>query len=164
MADDLAARVAAFLYREALALDEQRWDDWLAMYDANAVFWVPSYTMQGALVTEPELAVNLIYIAARSGLEDRIFRIRTGASAASTPLPRTSHLVGNVLAHEEADGAVVATAAFQLSAWSLKRAAEVRSGRYEYRLRRAGDGFRIAQKKVMLTEEVVDGWFDVVTV
>ncbi len=163
MADAFAPDIAAFLYREALALDEARWDDWLAMYAPDAVFWVPSYTMQGALVTDPELSVNLIYIAGRSGLEDRIFRLRSGASAASAPVPRTAHLIGSVLAREDA-GAVVATAAFQVAVWSAKRGAETRSGRYEYRLHRADGDFRIARKKVMLVDEVVDGWFDVFSV
>lgn len=159
----LSSAVASFLYREALALDERRWDDWLALYDEDAVFWVPSYTMRGEPVSDPDLSVNLIYLPARSGLEDRIFRIRTGESAASTPLPRTCHTVGNVLAREAA-GEVAATATFQVAAWSLKRGSETRHGRYEYRLRHADDDFRIARKKVILVDEVVDGWFDVFSV
>lgn len=40
--------------------------------------------------------MSLIYYANHSGLEDRVFRLRTGKSAASTPLPRTMHQVSNV--------------------------------------------------------------------
>ncbi len=161
--DALTPAVAGFLYREALALDERRWDDWLGLYDPDAQFWVPSYTMEGELVADPELSVNLIYIPSRSGLEDRIFRLGTGVSAASTPLPRTCHMIGNVLAREEG-GAIAATATFQVSLWSLKRGTEQRAGRYEYRLRPAEGDFRIARKKVMLVDEIVDGWFDVFSV
>ncbi|MBT6861508.1 MAG: SnoaL-like domain-containing protein, partial [Rhodospirillaceae bacterium] len=73
----LSAEVAQFLYGEVLLLDERRWDEWLALYAEDAVFWVPSYTMQGEPVTDPELSINLIYITSRAGLEDRIYRIRT---------------------------------------------------------------------------------------
>ena len=40
----------------------------------------------------------------RTGLGDRVFRLRTGRSAASTPLPRTCHMVSNVRATVDADG------------------------------------------------------------
>ena len=32
------------LFREALYLDTQRWDDWLALYDEDATFWMPAWT------------------------------------------------------------------------------------------------------------------------
>ena len=37
--DALAARV---LYEEARALDEQRFEDWLALYAPDAVYWIPA--------------------------------------------------------------------------------------------------------------------------
>jgi len=158
------AEATAFLYKEALMLDEQRWDDWLELYAEDAVFWVPSYTMQGEPVTNPELSINLIYLTSRSGLEDRIYRIRTGGSEASTPLPRTSHLITNVLAAESNSGRLRVTANFQVSSWSHKRGAECRSGRYDFELSRAGDEFCIQRKKILPVAEVTDGWFDVFSI
>ena len=68
-------------------------------------------------------------------------------------------MITNVLA--EGDGDMVsATASFQVSCWGLKRGSERRAGRYEYDIRRQGDDFQIAQKKILLVDEVVDGWFD----
>ena len=40
--------------------------------------------------------ISLIYYPDRDGLEDRVFRIKTERSGASTPEPRTSHNVTNV--------------------------------------------------------------------
>lgn len=160
----LGSAVADFLYREAQLLDERRWAEWLALYAEDAVFWVPAVTMRGEPVSDPELSVNLIYIAARAGLEDRIFRIETRDSLASTPLPRTCHMIGNVRAATADGGAIAATAAFQVAAWSDKRGAEIRHGRYEYLLRRDDGGLCIARKKVLLLEEVIDGWFDVISI
>jgi benzoate/toluate 1,2-dioxygenase beta subunit len=166
MADGpLSAQVAQFLYTEALLLDERRWDEWLALYDADAVFWVPSYTMQGQPVTDPELSINLIYITSRAGLEDRIYRIRTGTSEASVQLPRVCHQISNVTAEAgRGDGQITAGANFMVASWSHRRGQEFRSGRYEYRLLRQGDGFLIAHKKVLPIEEITDGWFDVVSI
>jgi 3-phenylpropionate/cinnamic acid dioxygenase small subunit len=166
MADmDLSAQVAQFLYAEALFLDERRWDEWLSLYEEDAVFWVPSYTMQGAPVTDPELSINLIYITSRAGLEDRIYRIRTGTSEASIQLPHICHQISNVTAEAgDENGLVTAAANFMVSAWSHRRGQEFRSGRYEYRLSRGGDGLLIAYKKVLPIEEVTDGWFDVVSI
>jgi 3-phenylpropionate/cinnamic acid dioxygenase small subunit len=160
----LSAEVAQFLYTEALLLDERRWDEWLVLYAEDAVFWVPSYTMQGEPVTDPELSINLIYITSRAGLEDRIYRIRTGTSEASIQLPRICHQISNVTTEAGDDGLVVAGANFMVASWSHRRGQEFRSGRYEYRLSRDGGAFRIAYKKVLPIEEVTDGWFDVVSI
>ncbi len=165
MADTpLAAEVAQFLYGEALMLDERRWDDWLALYAEDAVFWVPSYTMRGAPVSDPELSINLIYITSRVGLDDRIYRIRTGTSEASAQLPRTCHQISNVIAEAGEGGVVTARANFMVASWSHRRGQEFRSGRYEYRLAREGEAFLIGRKKVLPIEEVTDGWFDVVSI
>ena len=163
----LNAEAAAFLYTEALMLDERRWDDWLSLYAEDAVFWVPSYTMQGEPVTDPELSINLIYITSRAGLEDRIYRIRTGRSEASTPLPRTCHQITNVLAAKNGSGGsggVRVTANFQVTSWSHKRGAECRSGRYDFELLRTGDDFRIQRKKILPVDEVTDGWYDIFSI
>ena len=157
---DLTAAVADFVYHEALLLDEQRWAEWLALYAEDAVFWVPTYTMAGELVTDPELSINLIYIPNQSGLEDRIFRLETKDSLTSTPLPRTSHMITNLLAEQIGGGEILATASFQVSCWSLKRGSERRAGRYKFLLRPHRDSYLIAQKYVLLVDEVVDGWFD----
>ena len=167
MADlPLSAEVAQFLYGEALLLDERCWDEWRALYQEDAVFWVPSYTMQGEPVADPELSINLIYITSRAGLEDRIYRIRTGTSEASIQLPRICHQISNVTAEAggEEGGQITAGANFMVASWSHRRGQEFRSGRYEYRLGREGGAFRIAYKKVLPIEEVTDGWFDVVSI
>jgi benzoate/toluate 1,2-dioxygenase subunit beta len=45
---------------------------------------------------DPQAESALIYYARRSGLEDRVFCIKTERSSASTPEPRTSHNISNV--------------------------------------------------------------------
>jgi len=162
--EDTQRSVEQFLYAQSEILDERRWDDWLEHYAEDAVFWVPSYTLRGELVDDPELSVNLIYITSRAGLEDRIYRIRTGESAASTPLPNTSHMVTNIRAVDGEAGLIDVGAAFQVSVWSDRRGAGIRAGRYEYKLRSVSGDYLIQSKKVVLIDEVIDGWFDVISI
>jgi len=34
-------RVEAFLYREARLMDEHAYDEWLSLWTADALYWVP---------------------------------------------------------------------------------------------------------------------------
>lgn len=88
--------VCAFLYREARYLDDRDWDSWLALYDKNVSFWVPSWDDDGELTDDPQSQISLIYYSRRAGLEDRVFRIRTERSSATIPDTRTSHNLSNI--------------------------------------------------------------------
>lgn len=95
----------AFLYREARLLDDKRWDDWLALYAPHATFWMPSWDDDGQLVSDPQREISLIYYANRGGLEDRVFRIKTErSSATSLPEARTSHNLSNIEIIDQVDG------------------------------------------------------------
>ncbi len=93
-----------FLYREARFLDDREWDGWLAMYAPDAEFWMPAWDDDGTLVENPQTDISLIYYPHKGGLEDRVFRIRTErSSATSLPEPRTSHNISNVEVTEQSD-------------------------------------------------------------
>ncbi|TYL46911.1 benzoate 1,2-dioxygenase small subunit [Marinomonas sp. IMCC 4694] len=86
-----------FLYAEARSLDDKEWDKWLTFYHPEVDFWMPSWDDDGELVTDPQREVSLMYYAHKGGLEDRIFRIKTERSSASSlPEARTSHILGNI--------------------------------------------------------------------
>lgn len=94
-----------FLYREARFLDDRQWDDWLALYAPDAEFWMPAWDDDDKLVENPQTDISLIYYPHKGGLEDRVFRIRTErSSATSLPEPRTSHNITNVEILEQSDG------------------------------------------------------------
>jgi benzoate/toluate 1,2-dioxygenase beta subunit len=91
------------LYREARALDDRDWDAWLALYAPDAEFWMPSWDDNDRLVEDPQTEVSLIWYGHKGGLEDRVFRIRTErSSATSLPEPRTSHNISNIEILEQA--------------------------------------------------------------
>ncbi|WP_084579400.1 benzoate 1,2-dioxygenase small subunit [Sphingomonas azotifigens] len=98
--------VLAFLHREARLLDDREWDAWLTCYAPEATFWMPAWDDDDRLVEDPQRHVSLIYYPNRQGLEDRVFRIKTERSGASTPEPRTCHMIANVELLAEREGAV----------------------------------------------------------
>ena len=88
--------VRAFLFREARLLDDRQWDEWLTCYAPDVTYWMPAWDDDDKLTDDPHSQISLMYYADRGGLEDRVFRIKTERSGASTPEPRTSHYVANV--------------------------------------------------------------------
>ncbi|MGY6565816.1 MAG: benzoate 1,2-dioxygenase small subunit [Halomonadaceae bacterium] len=88
--------IQAFLYREARLLDDRQWDEWLACYRKDAVFWMPAWDDDDRLTEDPQREISLIYYPSREGLEDRVYRIKTERSGASTPEPRTTHQISNL--------------------------------------------------------------------
>lgn len=90
------AQVEDFLYREARLLDDRQWDEWITLYSPDVDYWMPAWDDDDQLVEDPQRHVSLIYYPNRDGLEDRVFRIKTERSGASTPEPRTSHNISGV--------------------------------------------------------------------
>ena len=89
-------KICATLYREARFLDDRQWDEWLTCYTEDVTYWMPAWDDDDQLTDDHESQISLMYYPDRGGLEDRVFRIKTERSGASTPEPRTSHNVTNV--------------------------------------------------------------------
>jgi benzoate/toluate 1,2-dioxygenase beta subunit len=89
--------VTQFLYAEARALDDRDFETWLGFYHKDAEFWMPAWDDDDRLTEDPQSEISLIWYGDRAGLEDRVFRIRTErSSATSLPEPRTGHSISNV--------------------------------------------------------------------
>jgi len=151
------------LQREGVYLDEQRWDEWIALFAPDCEYWVPTWLSEGTLATDPQREMSHIYYANRQGLEDRIVRIRTGRSPASTPMPRTAHLVTAVLALEPP-----APESLRLrSTWSSHvffpraRTSYTFFGHAHYELVRRENRWLIQRKKVVLQNDYIPSMLDV---
>jgi 3-phenylpropionate/cinnamic acid dioxygenase small subunit len=145
------AAVEDFLFWEAQLLDERRFEEWLQLFAADCVYTIPSSAGGG-----PEGDVFIVYDD-RSGLEERVWRMRHPAMHAQIPPSETVHLVGNVkLVDAEGDEAPGLAARTQRvrSTFVLYevRLGEQRSfaGRCEHVLRSDEDGWKIALKKIHL--------------
>jgi 3-phenylpropionate/cinnamic acid dioxygenase small subunit len=160
----LTAAAAEFLYREARLLDARRFGEWLDLFTQDTVFWVPAVGMDRSYTDDPETGLNFIYIVGRAGLEARAFRVESGGSLASNPLPSTRHLVSNVMVEHDGPDGIEVFANTQVVAFCEPRGQQILNGSYEYRLRREDGRFQIARKKISLLEYVIDGYFDFFTV
>jgi len=149
------SEIAELLYREALCLDEQRWDDWLRFYTEDVEYWVPAWKSEHEPTGDPRREISLIYITSRSRLEERIARMRSGKSAASLVLPRTAHAISNVLASGDAeDGDLGVRCLCVTHIYDPKRRSEFRTvTRHELRLVRRESAWRIGAKKVVLLND-----------
>ncbi len=150
-----------FLYREARALDDKAWDDWLALYAPDAVFWMPSWDDDDKLVEDPLTEISLIYYGQKSGIEDRVFRIRTErSSATSLPEPRTSHNISNV----EITGQSDAECRLRFNWFTLNyryKTVDTYFGTSYYTLNTSGASPLITNKKVVLKNDYIHHVIDI---
>ena len=142
-----------FLYHEARLLDTQRYEEWLELFAADATYWVPLEQGQ----KDPFDTSSIIHDD-RTLLELRVKQIRHPRAHARLPLARTVHNVSNVVPLGEANG--------ELRVGSNLTVVEFRNEKQrlygalvEHRLRRKGDTFQIAHKRVELvnSEGELDG-------
>ncbi|OGA08581.1 MAG: hypothetical protein A3G26_10160 [Betaproteobacteria bacterium RIFCSPLOWO2_12_FULL_65_110] len=154
-------QVADLLYREAWLLDQQRWKEWLDLFAPDCRFWVPAWNQDHELVDDPDTGLSFIYYESRGGLEDRVWRAKSGTSVASTPLPRTCHQVTNIRCEEEASGRLRVRSAWNCHIFDL-RAKEQHTffGHYTHLLAADGEKLRIAEKKIVLQNDLITGFID----
>jgi benzoate/toluate 1,2-dioxygenase beta subunit len=152
--------VRDFLYREARYLDDRQWDDWLEMYAADATYWMPSWDDNDELTEDPQREISLIWYGNRTGLEDRIFRIKTDRSSASIPDTRTSHNISNIELLEQADG--LCKVRFNWHTLSFRyKTVDSYFGSSFYTLDVRGENPLIKAKKVILKNDYVRQVIDV---
>jgi 3-phenylpropionate/cinnamic acid dioxygenase small subunit len=152
---------AQLLYTEALYLDSQRWDDWLSLYEEDCEFWVPAWRAEHQLTTNPRTELSLVYYRSRAGLEERVLRVRSGRSAASTPLPRTQHSITNVLVQTDGEQAMTVLSNWMVHEYLTKQhESRVQYGRYEHGLVLREGAWRIRRKKVVLLNDYMSTVID----
>jgi len=144
------------LYREAALLDEGAWDEWLALYTEDALFWMPAWRDENTPTSDPQSELSLIYYEGRRGLEDRVFRARSGQSVASHPRPRCLHCISNVRLIEPTYSSADVASAFTVFLHDV-RADRTHHffGRYRHTLRNEGGVWRIARKHILLLNDTI---------
>ncbi len=145
--------VAQFLYREARLLDTGQLEAWLDLFTEDATYWVPLERGQ-----KEAAETSSIIHDDRTLLELRVKQARHPRAHARLPLARTVHHVGNVMLLDPENGVLRVGSTLQLVEWRNERQ-RLWGALVEHRLRRAGDGFKIARKRVDLvnSEGELDG-------
>lgn len=162
MGSDLLAQCSELLYREAAYLDQRRWTEWLDLYTSDAEFWLPAWDEDGNPTSDPQSQLSLIYYDRRSGLEDRVWRIQSGLSVASTPPVRTCHIISNIRIVDTNNAALLVASHWQVHIYRPeKRHSFSYFGFYEHTLRPVSERLSIARKKILLLNDVVETVLDV---
>ncbi len=153
--------IDALLYREARCLDTRNWDEWLDLMAPDVEYWIPAWDTDLETTGDPNNELSLVYYDSRQGLEDRVFRIRTGRSVATTPLPRTCHYVTNIETQFEPDPKSCRVHAnWQVNSWRLGKT-NTYFGYYEYLLIDTSEGWKIRRKKITVLNEVIPTVLDI---
>jgi|ERR1700688_2869684 benzoate/toluate 1,2-dioxygenase subunit beta len=147
----LRRRVEEFLYQEAKLIDEHRYEEWLALWSEDALYWVPCNSDDA----DPMRQAMIIYDN-RARLEERVYRLTSGAAWAQQPQSRTRRLISNVEVREDSGGYAVESNC--IIAELRRSRQDIFAARLLHTLRPIGDSFRIALKKVLLlnNDEPID--------
>lgn len=133
-----------FLIHEARLLDARRFEDWMALFTEDGVYWVPARPDQ----VDPNREASLFYDD-RELMKTRIDRLNHPLIHVQTPPSRTLHMIGNVVVEQadEAAGEFLVVSSLLMAEYRLDNQ-RLFAGRQQHRLLRAGDGFRIEFKRV----------------
>jgi 3-phenylpropionate/cinnamic acid dioxygenase small subunit len=156
------SEVTDFLYREAYLLDTQQFEDWLELFHEDAQYWVPAWKSEHETTSNPKSELSLIYYATRAGLEDRVWRVRSGRSVASKPLPRTQHSVSNVMwGPSQPEQGVQVLCNWTVHQFRTKsQEVEILFGHSEYALILHNQNLCIRSKKVTLLNDYLPAMLD----
>ncbi|MBV1898814.1 MAG: 3-phenylpropionate/cinnamic acid dioxygenase small subunit [Cycloclasticus pugetii] len=151
------------IINEAAALDHKQWDDWINLYTKDATYWMPSWIDEYTQTSNPKREISLIYYGNRSGLEDRVYRIRTELAYSASPLPRTCHMNSNFRVSENDEGEIVVHSSWVTHSYHSKVSRNA-FGVQEHRLRKVDGELKICYRKITLHNDVVDTVLDVYSV
>jgi len=141
---DLLTRIEQFLFHEAHLQDTHAYDEWEALWEKDAIYWVPANGHD----TDPEKQMSIIYDN-RSRIGIRIDQLKTGRRHTQTPRSELARLISNVQLMKQ-EGAEYEVRANVLIFEDNMRGETVWAARSEYRLRLVEDAFRLVRKKVGL--------------
>ena len=145
--------VEQFLYHEARLLDTQQYEAWLELFTEDATYWVPLEKDQ-----PNALDTSSIIHDDRTLLELRVKQARHPRAHARLPLARTVHQVGNIMILKDSPSEVHVSSSLVLIEFRSEKQ-KTWGALVEHRLRRAGDSWKIAHKRIDLvnSEGELDG-------
>ncbi|RLA14777.1 MAG: hypothetical protein DRQ60_06320, partial [Gammaproteobacteria bacterium] len=144
--DNLTDHVTKFLYLEADLMDEHRFDEWLALWSSELLYWVPCNDDD----IDPARQVSLIYDD-RVALENRIARLQSPAAHSQIPRSRLRRVLSNIVINDKGAGVVEVSSNFIL-AESRHHRQNIFAGKSIHTLVEQENNLLMAQKKVLLID------------
>jgi 3-phenylpropionate/cinnamic acid dioxygenase small subunit len=149
---ELRSRIDQFLSREARLLDELRYEEWEALWDDDAIYWIPA----NADDSDPTRTMSIVFDN-RSRIRTRVRQLLTGKRHAQAPPSRLCRLVSNIELFDRGDigdapDDVIGVGANVLVVESRSSGTRLWAGRSTYQLRDHGDRFALVRKDVRLVD------------
>ena len=143
---ELRAAVSEFLYREAMFLDRELYDQWLDLFTEDGLYWVPAAPGQ-----EDPYSHMSLYFEDRILRQMRVRRIRHPQAFSLESPVRSSRIVGNVLIerYDPSSGECRVRSTFHLLELQYGEK-HWYGGFYLHELVASGDSFKIRLKRVDL--------------
>jgi 3-phenylpropionate/cinnamic acid dioxygenase small subunit len=140
--------VEAFLYKEARLADESRYDEWEALWEDDAIYWVPATTREDA---DPNRQISHIYDN-RARIATRLRLLKSGFRYSQTPASSMRRLISNIEVEKTGAGELVVGSNFLLVELSLQAKHETHlwAGRTIHQLRSVNGELKMFGKKVIL--------------
>lgn len=150
--------IREFILREALALDERRFRDWLEFLAKDITYDVPLRVVREGLAEWELSPTGRIFQDNKQTLEIRVRRLETDFAWAEQPPSRTRHFVTNVLVDAgEHDGE------YEVSSYCLiyrSRGDSIEPNLVSVvrkdLLRRTADGYEIARRWAAIDQAVIN--------
>ncbi len=141
--------VRELIEREAGLLDDRHYEEWLAMFTPDCLYWVPvSPDMAGPREGPSHFRDDRQIMAVRT------HRLANPRAFGAEPSPRTVHVISGIrIEREDADEVVAVSSQIMLEYRNRDRFEDDQrlfGGRVRHRFRRTGGGLLIAEKRVDL--------------
>jgi 3-phenylpropionate/cinnamic acid dioxygenase small subunit len=153
---DLYAEVQYLLLREADALDNYRFDEWLGMLSEDITYVMPVRTSQFLTDGKGFHEDSYLFSDDLESLTTRVRRLETEFAWAETPPSRTRHFVSNVIVHEQEGGELGVRSSFMITRTRQDQGYQMFTGERQDRVRRGEDGeLRFAGRLVLPDQTVI---------
>lgn len=145
---DERIEIEDFLSLEARLADESRYSEWEELADDDMVYWVPT---AGSAEAEPGAKTSIIYDN-RARIATRIRQLNTGKRHAQTPVSPMVRTISGIEIKRAGEDLYEVRCNQVVHEHRIQstRDTYIWPGRVEYRLRRHGNGLKMAFKSVRL--------------
>jgi 3-phenylpropionate/cinnamic acid dioxygenase small subunit len=156
---ELARSIERFLYAEAQALEDNRFDDWLECFSDDVRYWMPvRENVETSRRTQDDFDLFALYDDDKDSLRLRVLRIQTGHAHAEVPLSVTQRYITNVLPKSSSsspDEALRVSSNFMVYQERRGRHAVTFYGRREDTIFTQGRSFKIKSRRIDLAQTIL---------
>ncbi|MBV1876524.1 MAG: nuclear transport factor 2 family protein [Pseudomonadales bacterium] len=140
--------VEAFIFKEARYADESAYDDWEALWEDDAKYWVPT-----SPDADTEVDISHIFDN-RSRIATRIRQLKSGFRHSQTPCSPMRRIISNIEISPLNEHEYEVAANFMLMELAVQSTRDMNlwGGAINYRLRRVEGELRLFYKKIMLVD------------